>query len=700
MSSSNNNNNHYEDEELIDFSTPKLDGRNITTTTSIISNASESEQYHQNDNNIKRNNNLEETTTTIINNNNYAAGNNTVVTVPNYNSDDDENMVSLKIDQQLENEERTQDEASLSLEGHEIIPNEIKDSKRIESESFISKLITIFLNLFPFGFLSYGNSVTNLGLLEEQFVFAKRWMTDIEFIELISLTQIFPGPTSTQMMILIGTLYSKSFLGGIFGFLLFVLPSTILLFSFGLTMQNYGKEGINTTTGQSVDIIFPNWVKIFIKGFSLGTLAIVLKACYVLCKSLLKHHEEKLLHNNNESENNDLLVYKKNNRETTIFIKGLIIFSCIILLILPYSWMIIVVMSVGTIFNLLFSIYIENYMFKRIKKFKLKELKEFLNEKEDLPIWRIIIWKFYLFFSTFRKNNNNHLELQQQQELEQTIMESVEEQNSNNQQREEEQVSSSLEQLEEQVNNNDREDNDNNNENNIVLTEQQQQQQQQTMSTIQQQQEEDNQKQYFIFKPLIGLIFLIILVLILLFVFIFKFIITWKYFQLFSGFYKIGSLLLGGGDALKPMISNEFSTLLNETQLNKAFEISSLMPGSIFNISMYLGIVIGGIPGGLISWIAVFLPSFLMVYGVLPFWKRFREKLLVQQVFEGVNAVAIGFCISATFILSQQSVGSDVVAAITVACAFGVHVIFEFIPPVAVFSGGVIRFLLYLILNR
>ena len=47
--------------------------------------------------------------------------------------------------------------------------------------------------------------------------------------------------------------------------------------------------------------------------------------------------------------------------------------------------------------------------------------------------------------------------------------------------------------------------------------------------------------------------------------------------------------------------------------------------------------------------IAIFLPSFLLVLGVLPFWSRLRQQRGVQAALAGVNAAVVGLLLAALY---------------------------------------------------
>src|SRR6185295_19462140 len=67
----------------------------------------------------------------------------------------------------------------------------------------------------------------------------------------------------------------------------------------------------------------------------------------------------------------------------------------------------------------------------------------------------------------------------------------------------------------------------------------------------------------------------------------------------------------------------------------------------------YLGTVMHPAPngwlGGLICLVAIFLPSFLLVIGVLPFWNDLRQRAGVQAALKGINAAVVGLLLAALY---------------------------------------------------
>lgn len=77
------------------------------------------------------------------------------------------------------------------------------------------------------------------------------------------------------------------------------------------------------------------------------------------------------------------------------------------------------------------------------------------------------------------------------------------------------------------------------------------------------------------------------------------------------------------------------------------------VPGPLFTFAAFLGGVlngpISGVVGAFLALFAIFLPSFLLVYAVLPFWQRLRVKPKVRAALAGVNASVVGILLAALY---------------------------------------------------
>lgn len=122
----------------------------------------------------------------------------------------------------------------------------------------------------------------------------------------------------------------------------------------------------------------------------------------------------------------------------------------------------------------------------------------------------------------------------------------------------------------------------------------------------------------------------------------------------FDSFYRAGSLVFGGGHVLLPLLQAYVVPpgWVDMDAFLAGYGAAQAVPGPLFTLSAYLGAVIrpgGGIAMALLCLLAIFLPSFLLVVGALPFWNVLRTKPQVQTALMGVNAAVVGLLIAVLY---------------------------------------------------
>ncbi|WP_274653709.1 chromate transporter [Paenibacillus humicola] len=119
----------------------------------------------------------------------------------------------------------------------------------------------------------------------------------------------------------------------------------------------------------------------------------------------------------------------------------------------------------------------------------------------------------------------------------------------------------------------------------------------------------------------------------------------------FDSFFRVGSLVFGGGHVVLPMLQAEVVPpgWLTDSQFLAGYGAAQAVPGPLFTFSAYLGTVMNGWQGALIALIAMFLPSFLLIAGSLPFWDAVRRRPNFQSVLKGINAAVVGILLAALF---------------------------------------------------
>jgi chromate transporter len=126
---------------------------------------------------------------------------------------------------------------------------------------------------------------------------------------------------------------------------------------------------------------------------------------------------------------------------------------------------------------------------------------------------------------------------------------------------------------------------------------------------------------------------------------------------LFESFYRAGSLVFGGGHVVLPLLHASVVEpgWVTDDQFLAGYGAAQAVPGPLFTIAAYLGAVAvvppaagtGGFPGSFIALVAIFLPSFLLVFGTLPFWDRLRRSREFRRALAGTNATVVGLLVAA-----------------------------------------------------
>lgn len=118
--------------------------------------------------------------------------------------------------------------------------------------------------------------------------------------------------------------------------------------------------------------------------------------------------------------------------------------------------------------------------------------------------------------------------------------------------------------------------------------------------------------------------------------------------RLVDMFYRSGALVFGGGHVVLPMLQAEVvqGGLVTQDAFLAGYGAAQAVPGPLFTFAAYLGAVTTeaptGIVGAAIALVAIFLPSALLVLGVLPFWEELRRAPRMRRALMGVNAGVVG----------------------------------------------------------
>jgi chromate transporter len=125
--------------------------------------------------------------------------------------------------------------------------------------------------------------------------------------------------------------------------------------------------------------------------------------------------------------------------------------------------------------------------------------------------------------------------------------------------------------------------------------------------------------------------------------------------DLFARFYRVGSLVFGGGHVVLPLLQAEVVPRgwVSQSAFLSGYGAAQAMPGPLFTFAAYLGAVMGPAPNGwagaALCLAAIFAPSFLLIVGATPFWNALRGRREAQGALLGANAAVVGLLAAAFY---------------------------------------------------
>jgi chromate transporter len=125
--------------------------------------------------------------------------------------------------------------------------------------------------------------------------------------------------------------------------------------------------------------------------------------------------------------------------------------------------------------------------------------------------------------------------------------------------------------------------------------------------------------------------------------------------EVFDAFYRSGALVFGGGHVVLPLLQASVVDRgwIGQGDFLTGYGAAQAVPGPLFTFAGYLGASLGihpnGIAGAAIALAGIFLPGFLLLIGVLPFWDALRSRRLVRAVMRGANAAVVGILAAALY---------------------------------------------------
>ena len=128
-----------------------------------------------------------------------------------------------------------------------------------------------------------------------------------------------------------------------------------------------------------------------------------------------------------------------------------------------------------------------------------------------------------------------------------------------------------------------------------------------------------------------------------------------RWAEVLDSFYRSGALVFGGGHVVLPLLQAEVvgPGWVDAATFTAGYGAAQAVPGPLFSFAAFLGGAMAPAPAGILlaalALIAVFLPSFLLIIGALPYWDDLRSAPWARSALRGVNAAVVGILLAALY---------------------------------------------------
>jgi chromate transporter len=166
-------------------------------------------------------------------------------------------------------------------------------------------------------------------------------------------------------------------------------------------------------------------------------------------------------------------------------------------------------------------------------------------------------------------------------------------------------------------------------------------------------------------------------------------------------FLKAGSLTFGSGLVIVPFLEQGLVhqyNWLDQRQFLIAVAIGMISPGPVVITATFVGYLVAGFWGSLVSTVGIFFPSFILVLVAAPLLARHRGNANVQGFVKGAYAAAIGTILGACVLLGKIAIGDWLTALIGIA-SLAVLFRFKVSNPMLIAATAVIGLIAYPLLG-
>jgi len=133
--------------------------------------------------------------------------------------------------------------------------------------------------------------------------------------------------------------------------------------------------------------------------------------------------------------------------------------------------------------------------------------------------------------------------------------------------------------------------------------------------------------------------------------------------ELLSVFVKMGTVIFGGGFAAIPFIQHEVVDIrgwMTAKEFIDGVALGQLTPGPVAITATFVGYKVLGLPGALVATLGMFLPSGLMILGLIHVYRRVSSNTIVRGFLSGVMPAVTGMLLASTFFIGRSAITGPV----------------------------------------
>lgn len=131
--------------------------------------------------------------------------------------------------------------------------------------------------------------------------------------------------------------------------------------------------------------------------------------------------------------------------------------------------------------------------------------------------------------------------------------------------------------------------------------------------------------------------------------------------------------LFGGGYVIIPIMEQALVgdlAWVTTEEFNAAISVSQITPGPIMTSVTFIGYKIAGITGGIISTLAIFMPSSILMILLSQFQQKIKHLSVIGAIMNGMRAVVIGLIFSGAYVIGLKHFDANIMPWIILLTSF------------------------------